>query len=262
MELPLLPPVVTSLVASGTLPGAPGRRCWPVPSTRRYADLDDVEFGATTEIDEHTDRAIALIEEALGHGVPDAEVRPLWDHAHRVGNVAHLAHDHEACLAEHGAPAEQRPNAILERAHAHYEAGDRGAALPLFRDVAEADVWGGFSGAATRSDIGWCRLLHDAAHHDGADAVRAIWQEAKTSRHAARFPHPEWSAALIEMLLGTGVPDVLEVLAAERLDPALREDDPWELTDDEHTTLARAIGEIARDRAWSGGAGPACVSAA
>ncbi|WP_017981845.1 hypothetical protein [Amycolatopsis methanolica] len=276
MDLPPVPPSVRALATSGKLPPElaplftpPGQERWGRiaeavderldevdPAVRgafalagAYGHLDDIEFLESGEMHEHNDRAVALIDEALGHGGPDEEVQELWDLTYRVQDAAHLAHDHEEYVAKHGATAEQRLNVKLAETHARHEAGDRDAALRLFREVAEADVWGEFGGAAYRSDIGWCRLLHDAAHHDGPEAARKIWQEAKASRHAARFPYPHWSAPLIEMLLGTGVPDLLALLARERLEAA-ESAPPWPLDDDELRVLALAVEEIERyDRA-------------
>ncbi|GAB3585674.1 hypothetical protein GCM10027445_63490 [Amycolatopsis endophytica] len=278
MDLPPLPASVTSLVASGKLPPdvaalftPAGEEDWsgiaaaaeellagevaadvrgPLALAAAYGHLDDIEFTDSGEMTERNDRAIALIDEAWEHGVPAEDLGDLTDFTHRVQDVAHLARDTEDYVVKHGATAATRLNRKLEQAHALYEAGDRAAALPLFRDVAEADVWGEFSGASDRSDIGWCRLLQDAAYHEGPEATRKIWQEAKASRHAARFPYPPWSCPLIEMLVGTGVPDLLEILASERLALALRDDDPWELTEDERWTLSRAIDEVEQyDRA-------------
>ncbi|MDQ0382327.1 hypothetical protein [Amycolatopsis thermophila] len=272
MDLPPPPDSVTALAAPGKLPPElaglftpAGEEQWsriaelaethltrevapdvrgPLALAAAYGYLDDVEFLDSTEMTERNERARELLEEAVAHGVAHDEAAELWDFTHQVQDAAHYAREHEEYVAEHGATAKQRLNAKLERAHALYESGDRAPALALFREVAEADIWGEFSGAGHRSDIGWCRLLADAAHHEGPEATRRIWREAKASRHAAHFPYPHWAAPLVETLIGTGVPDILEIVVSERLDLALREENPWDLTEDERWTLSRAIEEI------------------
>lgn len=271
MDMPPVPPSVRALATSGQLPpdlaalfAPPGREKWTRiaeavderldevdPAVRgafalagAYGHLDDIEFLGPGEMDEHNDRAIALLEEALEHGVPEEEAEGLWDVTLRVPDVAHLVRDHEEYLAEHGTTASGRLKAKLDEADARYAAGDRAGALVLFREIGEADLWGEFSGAMEVSDLGWCRLLQDAVRFDGPEATRRIWQAARASRHAARFPHPHWSVPLAELLMGAGVPDILEVVVAERLDAALRDHLPWELSEDERWTLSRAIDEL------------------
>ncbi|QFZ20188.1 hypothetical protein [Saccharothrix syringae] len=259
MDLPPVPAAVTALVAAGELPPDPAD--WERVADERgagddaggaialagaYGCLEALEFAGSEEMTGYNDRATALLREAEERGATGTG--DLWAYSERMRDVAVLARAAEEYKAEHGASPRQLLNAKLERAHALYEAGDRAAALALFREVAEVDLWGEFTGTADRADVGWYRLLHDAAHVEGPEATRRIWHEARASRRAARFPYPGLSCRLVEVLLGTGVPDILLVLVEERL-AAAEEDQPagrlpWPLGDDDRRVLALALDEV------------------
>ncbi|MFC9234259.1 hypothetical protein ACFTZI_35715 [Streptomyces decoyicus] len=157
----------------------------------------------------------------------------------------HLA-ETDAYVEKHGSTPRGRLEAKLGRAHDLYSAGDRGAALALFREVAEISPWGSeFSGCFDRVDVGWCRLLHDAAHVDGPERARKVWQEARAHYRGAKFPLTMHSWRLTEMLLGTGLPDIIEVIIYEWLESAEEagtSDVP--VTEDQHRIFELALAEI------------------
>ncbi len=102
-----------------------------------------------------------------------------------------------------------------------------------------------FSGCLDRIDVGWCRLLHDAAHADGPEAARKIWQEARAHYRATVFPTSRHAWSLVEMLLGTGVPDIIEVIIRgwlEDAEVAGRSDVP--VDDAVHRIFQLALAEI------------------
>jgi len=187
-----------------------------------YGYLDALEDGVADPdfADEDNDRAVELLREAEAHGVDEDETRELWWYSDHLRSLAaEIRADNaemEAYVAQHGATPRGRLEATLTQAHESYAAGDRAAALALFREVAEISPWTSeFSGCLDRTDVAWCRLLHDAAHVDGPEAARKVWQEARTHHRGARFPLTNHAWPLIKMLLGTGVPDLIEVVILE-----------------------------------------------
>ncbi|MEV8439586.1 hypothetical protein AB0425_19615 [Actinosynnema sp. NPDC051121] len=269
MDLPPVPDRVTALVAAGTLPpdfadvAEERLAAGDVPAGLRgafalaaaHGRLDAVADGVADPdgMDEDNDRALELLEAAEAGGVREDETLPLrWYSDYQRDLAADLRErnaEMEAYVAEHGATPRDRLEAKLTRAHELYAAGDRAPAVALFREVAGIDPWGdGYSGCFDRIDVGWCRLLHDAAHVDGPDAARAVWREARAHYRAVTFPFPEHACRLIEMLLGTGVPDLLAVIAAERL-PAAEPERPSglltrPLDEDEERVLGLALAEV------------------
>lgn len=216
-----------------------------------YGWLYPLDEGADPdEMDEDSDRAIALLQKAEAHGIDEDETYELWRYAEDIGSRAAELSDYlaemDAYVAKHGATPRGRLDAKLGQAHELYSAGDRAAAIVLFREVAEIDPWGSeFSGCFDRIDIGWCRLLYDAAQVEGPEAARKIWQEARVHHRAARFPLTMHAWPLIEMLLGTGVPDIIEVIMREWVDAAIeggRGEVP--VTDDEHRVYELAVAEL------------------
>lgn len=216
-----------------------------------YGWLDSLDDGADPDqMDEDSDRAIALLQVAEAHGIDEDETDELWRYAEHIGSLAAELGDYlaemDAYVAKHGATPRGRLDAKLGQAHELYSAGERAAAVALFREVAEIDPWGSeFSGCFDRIDTGWCRLLHDAAHVEGPEAARTIWQEARAHYRAARFPVTMHAWPLVEMLLGTGVPDIIEVIIHEWLDAAI-EDGRGEVpvTEDEHRIYELALAEL------------------
>ncbi|MFI1850213.1 hypothetical protein [Streptomyces sp. NPDC020480] len=216
-----------------------------------YGWLDSLDDGTDPDqMDEDSDRAIALLREAEAHGIDEDETDELWRYAEHIGSLAAELSDYiaemDAYVAKHGATPQGRLDAKLRQAHELYSTGERAAAIVLFREVAEIDPWGSeFSGCFDRIDIGWCRLLHDAAHAEGPEAARKIWQEARVHHRAARFPITMHAWPLVEMLLGTGVPDIIEVIIHEWLDAAI-EDGRGEVpvTEDEHRIYELALAEL------------------
>ncbi|MES4907315.1 MULTISPECIES: hypothetical protein [unclassified Streptomyces] len=216
-----------------------------------YGWLDSLDDGTDPDqMDEDSDRAVALLREAEAHGIDEDETCELWRYAEHIGSVAAELSDHlaemDAYVAEHGATPRGRLDAKLGQAHELYSAGERAAALVLFREVAEISLWDSeFSGCVDRIDIGWCRLLHDAAQVEGPEAARKIWQEARAAYRVARFPVTTHAWPLVEMLLGTGVPDIIEVIIHEWLEGA-KEAGRWELpvTEDEQRIFELALAEL------------------
>ncbi|OMI37560.1 hypothetical protein [Streptomyces sparsogenes] len=216
-----------------------------------YACLDSLEDGTDPDqMDEDSDRAMELLREAEAHGVDEDETAELWEYAEHIRSLAAELSDElaksEAYVAEHGATPRGRLDAKLGQAYELYSAGDRAAALALFREVAEISPWDReFSGCLDRIDIGWCRLLHDAARVEGPDAARAIWREARAHYRAAKFPITMHAWPLVEMLLGQGVPDIIEVIIHEWLEAA-KENGRWEVpvTEDEQRVFELALAEI------------------
>jgi hypothetical protein len=237
MDLPPVPDRVTALITAGTLPpdfadvAEERLAAGAVPDGLRgafalaaaHGRLDSAADGVADPdgMDEDNDRARELLAAAEADGVREDETLPFWWCSNELRDLAADLREQnaemEAYIAEHGATPRELLQAKLTRAHELYAAGDRAPAIALFREVAETDPWGdGSSGCFDRIDVGWCRLLHDAAHVDGPDAARAVWREARAHYRAVTFPFPEHACRLIEMLLGTGVPDILAVIAAER----------------------------------------------
>jgi nucleotide-binding universal stress UspA family protein len=284
MDQPPVPASVTSMITSGKLPPeftaffTPGgeltdETCWSHVASAveaylatagvdenvrgalalagAYGWLDSLDDGADPDqMDEDSDRAIALLREAEAHGMDEDETYELWRYAEHIGSLAAEHRDYlaemDAYVAKHGATPRRRLDAKLGQAHELYSAGDRAAAVALFREVAEIDPWGGeFNGCFDLIDIGWCRLLHDAAQVEGPEAARKIWQEARAHHRAARFPVTMNAWPLIEMLLGKGVPDIIEVIIHEWLDAA-KENGRWEepVTEDEHRVFELAVAEL------------------
>jgi hypothetical protein len=218
-----------------------------------YGHLDSLEDGVVDpdEMDEGNDRAIVLLQEAEANGVDEDVTHELWWYSDDMRSLAARLSDEnaemDAYVAKHGATPRGRLEAKLTQAHDLYAAGDRAPALALFREVAEISPWDSeFSGCFDSIDVGWCHLLRDAAHIDGPEAARKVWQEARAHYRAAKFPVvPEHAWRLIEMLLGTGVPDIIEVIIYEWLEVAElagRSDVP--VTEDEHRIFELALAEI------------------
>ena len=224
---------VAELLASGVDEGVRGA----LALAGAYGYLDGLEFLDSTEMIERADRAEELLDVAQAAGIDRDETFELRWCTSRARKVAAAAADMEAYVAEHGTTPRRQLRDKLTRAHDLYEAGDRAAAIALFREVAEA---GGDETETT--DIGWCRLLHDAAHADGPEAARSIWREARDRRPT--FPHPDHSTGLINLILGTGLPDIITVLATERLARAEDEQLPWKLDEEETRILQLALAEL------------------
>lgn len=216
-----------------------------------YGRLDSLEdFADPDEVDEGMDRVDELLRDAEAHGVDEDETSELWwfseDLRSRAAELSEYQAEMDAYVAKHGATPWGRLDAKLGQAHDLYSAGDRAAALTLFREVAEICPWESeFSGCIDRIDIGWCRLLHDAAHVDGPEAARKIWQEARAHYRAATFPLTDHAWQLIEMLLGTGLPDIIEAIIrdwVEAAEQAGTSDVP--VTEDQHRIYQLAVAEI------------------
>ncbi len=229
MDLPPVPARVSALVASGKLP----------PEFAGH-------FTPAGELSDGThwfDVAGAVDEYLAAGGV-------LWRYSdHLRGLAAEISDENaamDAYVAEHGATPRGRLEARLTQAHGLYAAGDHTAALVLFREVAEISPWDSeFSGCLDRIDVGWCRLLHDTATVDGPEAARKLWQEARAHYRAARFPTTHHAWPLIEMLLGTGVPDIIEVMIygwLEAADQDGRSDIP--VDEEVHHIFQLALAEI------------------
>lgn len=291
MDMPSVPVSLTALVTSGRLPprlaalftptgGLADETWWAhvVRAADEYLAGEDVDedvrggvalagaYGILDEledcpdadqIDEDIRRVAELLQDAEDHGVDEDETLELWWYSEHLTSLAAEFRERdeelEAYIAEHGTTPKGRLEAKLEQAHELYESGDRAAAVALFREVAEVCPWDSeFSGCLDRIDVGWCRLLHDAAHTDGPEATRTIWQEARTHFRAARFPVAEHSWPLVDMLLGTGVPDIIEVIIYEWIEAAERagtSDVP--VSEEEHHLFQLAMAEI--EEAANGG---------
>jgi hypothetical protein len=128
-----------------------------------------------------------------------------------------------------------RARKLYDQAGARHRAGDREAALTLFRKVAFGP---GAPEIVPQIDEAWVMLLADAADHDGPDAVRTLWRVAKA--HRKRFPWPGVAAQLIERLLGKNVPDILAEAVATRRE----QEKNWYLDSDEQLVLELAQAEI------------------
>jgi hypothetical protein len=220
-----------------------------------YGLLDELEdCPDPDDIDEDTDRAVKLLGEAEANGVDEDEIAELWRYSEHLRSRADEQRDYleemDAYVAKHGATPRRRLDAKLGEAHDLYSTGDRAAALALFREVAEISPWESeFDGCFDLIDVGWCRLLHDAAHEDGPEAARRIWQEARAHYRAAKFPVTMHAWQLVDMLLGTGVPDIIEVIIYEWLEHAEqagRADEP--VTEDEQRIFELAMAEIEESR--------------
>jgi tetratricopeptide (TPR) repeat protein len=219
-----------------------------------YGHLHSLEdlAGDPDLMDADNDRAVELLREAEAHGVDEDETHELWWYSdHMRSLAAELRADSaemDAYIARHGANPRGRLEAMLTQAHELYAAGDRAAALALFREVAEISPWSSeFSGCLDRTDVAWCRLLHDAAHVDGPEAARLVWQEARTHHRGARFPLKHHAWPLIEMLLDTGVPDLLEVIILEWVEAAeLAGTADVPVDEDVHRLYRLALAEIER----------------
>ncbi|MEV0081620.1 hypothetical protein [Saccharopolyspora sp. NPDC050642] len=251
MDLPSVPASVTTLIGSGKLPpdiaafftasgGLAEETGWGHVSSAveellaagdvaedvrgvlalagAYGRLDELEDCVDPdEMDEDNDRAVELLQAAEAGGVDEDETAELWwysDHLRASADgMREYIEEMEAYVAKHGATPRGRLEAKLGPANDLYAAGDRAAAVALFREVAETSPWDSdFSGCSDLIGVSWCRLLHDAAHTDGPEAARKTWQEARTHFRAARFPQEVHAWPLVEMLLGTGVPDIIEVI--------------------------------------------------
>ncbi|HVV11390.1 hypothetical protein [Amycolatopsis sp.] len=207
--------------------------------------LDEIWYFDGEEIYARIERAHRFLDEAEKHGLDRAATGELRDFADRLSNVAAESIEMDEYVIEHGSTPRGLLDDKLQRAHELYGSGAQAEGLALFREVAETERWGEFTGNGDRIDIGWCRLLFHAAHHESPSRVRQIWAEARALHKT--FPYPDWACPLIEGLLGTGVPDVLEVLARERLDLAFgRGPDGLtrELDDSETRVLQHAVAEI------------------
>ncbi|MGW2027055.1 hypothetical protein [Streptomyces decoyicus] len=186
-----------------------------------YGRLDSLgDCPEPDDMDEDIDPAVELLREAEANGVDEGETSEPWWYSERMPSRAAGLRDYlaetDAYVEKHGSTPWGRLEAKPEKAHGLSSAGDRAAALPLFREVAEISPWDGeFSGCFDRVDVGWCRLLHDAAHADGPETARKVWQEARVHYRGAKFPLTMHSWQLAEMLLGTGVPDSIEVIIYE-----------------------------------------------
>ncbi|WP_405411443.1 hypothetical protein [Streptomyces decoyicus] len=288
MELPSVPVSVTTVITSGKLPpefaafftsggeltdaadwshvasavdeylaagGADGEVRGALALAGAYGRLDSLgDCPEPDDMDEDNDRAVELLQEAEANGVDEKETSELWWYSERMRSRAAEFRDYlaetDAYVEKHGSTPWGRLEAKLGQAHDRYSAGDRAAALALFREVAEISPWDGeFSGCFDRVDVGWCRLLHDAAHVDGPETARKIWQEARVHYRGAKFPLTMHSWQLAGMLLGTGVPDVIEVIIYEWLEAAEEagtSDVP--VTEDEHRIFELALAEIEESR--------------
>ncbi len=102
------------------------------------ADLDLLEAD--------NDRAVELLQQAESHGVDAHETQELWWYSDRMRSLAAQISEENAAMdayvARHGATPRGRLDAKLMQAHELYASGDRGAALALFREVAEVSPWG------------------------------------------------------------------------------------------------------------------------
>lgn len=288
MDLPSVPTSVTAVIASGKLP--PELRSFFTPAGEltdetdwshvasaldahlasggvdegvrgalalagAYGRLDSLEdWPDPDDVDEGTDRVVELLREAEANGVSEEETSELWWYSEhlrsRAAELSDYLAERDAYVAKHGATPRGRLDTKLGEARDLYSAGDRAAALALFREVAEISPWEReFSGCFDRIDIGWCRLLHDAAHGDGPEAARKIWQEARAHYRAATFPLTDHAWQLIEMLLGTGSPDIIEVIIREWVaaaEQAGTSDVP--VTEDQHRIFELAVAEIEGSR--------------
>ncbi|MEU6268143.1 hypothetical protein [Saccharopolyspora shandongensis] len=284
MDLPSVPASVTALIGSGKLPpeiaafftasgGLAEETGWGhvasaveerlaaggVPEDVRgvlalagaYGHLYELEDCVEPdEMDEDNDRAVELLQSAEACGVDEDETAELWSYSDRLRSSADGIREYieemDAYVAEHGATPRGRLKAKLSPANDLYAAGDRAAAIALFREVAEICPWDSdFSGCSDLIGVGWCRLLHDAAHVDGPEAARKTWQEARTHFRAAGFPDERHAWPLIEMLLGAGVPDIIEVIIREWIaaaEEAGEADVP--VTADQHRIFELALAEI------------------
>ncbi|MFG3114158.1 hypothetical protein ACGF4C_07160 [Streptomyces sp. NPDC048197] len=222
-----------------------------VALTGAYGLLASYEdFMDPDDMHEDIERAAELLRAAEANGVAEEETSELWWYCEDLRNRAAEFREYEAemhaYVTKHGATPWGRLNAKLGQAHDLYSAGERAAALALFREVAEVSPWESeFSGCSDRIGAGWCRLLHDAAHNDGPEAARKIWLEARAHYRAAKFPHTDHAWQLIEMLLGTGLPDIIEVILREWVEAAEQagtSDVP--VTEDQHRIFQLAVAEI------------------
>ncbi|ASR36243.1 hypothetical protein BAY61_15915 [Prauserella marina] len=290
MDLPPVPASVTALIASGNLPpelaplftaegqlaadtdwahvaeaGEDHLAASPDEPHRAalalacaYGRLEDADDGVADpeRMAKDTSKAITLLELAEATGINEDETAPLWSFAHRMEDLAAELIDEnadlDAYITEHGTTPREQLHTKLRDAHDRYAAGDRAAALTLFRQVAETDMWLTFSGGGDITepiDIAWCRLLDDAAHSEGPDAAREIWREAATAYRGATFPRVDHACPLIDVLLGTGVPDIVAAIADMRLRAAAPDQPsgllPWPLDEHERHILDLASAEIA-----------------
>ncbi|WP_030410192.1 hypothetical protein [Streptomyces sp. NRRL S-1448] len=284
MDLPSVPASVTTLITSGKLPSEcralftpagelTDETAWShvassVSECLASGGVDEDVRGAVAlagaygclascedfmdpdDMHEDIERAVELLREAEANGIDEEETSELWwyseDLRDRAAEFSEYEADMHAYVAKHGATPWGRLDAKLKQAHDLYSAGERSAALALFREVAEISPWDSeFSGCSDRIGAGWCRLLHDAAHHDGPEAARKIWQDARAHHRAAKFPHTDHAWQLIEMLLGTGLPDIIEVIIREWVEAAEQagtSDVP--VTEDQHRIFQLAVADI------------------
>ncbi|MGY0062997.1 hypothetical protein ACWY4P_41745 [Streptomyces sp. LZ34] len=143
-----------------------------------YGRLDDLEDSTDPDdMDASNGRVVELLEEAEANGVAEDETSELWWYSEHIRSLAAKMSD----------------------------------------QIAEISPWDSeFSGCFDRIDVGWCRLLHDAARVDGPEAA----------------------------LLGTGVTDIIEVIIEEWLkaaEEAGRSDLP--VTEDEYRIFELALAE-------------------
>ncbi|WP_310723624.1 hypothetical protein [Streptomyces sp. N2A] len=284
MDLPSVPASVTTWITSGKLPSEFRAFFTPAGELTDEADWSHVassvdEYLASGEVSENvrgvvalagaygclasqedfmdpddmkesSERAVELLREAEANGVDEGETSELWwyseDLRSRAAEFSEYEAEMHAYVAKHGATPWGRLDAKLGQAHELYSAGERAAARALFREVADINPWESeFSGCSDRIAIGWCRLLHDAAHNDGPEAARKIWQEARAHYLAAKFPHTDHAWQLIEMLLGTGLPDIIEVIIREWVEAAEQAGtSEVPVTEDQHRIFQLAVAEI------------------
>ncbi|WAL64338.1 hypothetical protein ORV05_25680 [Amycolatopsis cynarae] len=244
MDLPPVPATVAALTSGGGPRGA-------VALAAAYSRLEDLDdWDDPDDVDEQTGRVVDLLKEAEANGVAEDETAELWRYAEHLQSRAAENRQYQeemaAYVAKHGTTPRGRLDAKLRQARELHEAGDRAAALALFREVAEISPWDSeFSGCLDRIDTGWCRLLHDAARVEGPAAARKIWQEARTHYRAAKFPITPHAWPLVELLLGTGVPDLVEVVIREWIEAAeQRGEADVPVTEDEQRIFALALAEI------------------
>lgn len=177
------------------------------------------------------------------HDTPaEARFSAAYQEAFEADRAAVTADDHRRAARLHLAAADLAPDderasrPTLNAAQSFLRAGDRGRAVPLFRAV----VGNAPAGATHDVTEAWAALIASAAEHEGAEAARALWQEARG--WAEWMPWPGAWGRFTERLLGRGVPDIVAEAVAIR-----RRRTSWPLRREDRRVMRLAVAEISAE---------------